>query len=194
MHLIPFLLLLLFSVLHSLLAAEKFKNALITRIPALKYSYRVLYNLIALGLYLPALGLQLADPGTLMVKESFALRVPAILLMVLGSWGICKAIMSYDAGEFIGWRIPAGKPQLQISGWNEKVRHPLYTALSVGLLGFLLYHPSAEQLLFVGIQGLYLGIGIRLEEAKLLALFGKEYADYRASVPMLIPRLIRQAR
>lgn len=194
MSLFPFLLLILFSVVHSLLAAEKFKKALLSGIPRLKSSYRILYNLIALGLYLPALGLHLAEPGRILIREMFIMHAIGILLMVLGAWGIWKAISSYDAGEFIGWRIPAGKPQLQISGWNEKVRHPLYTALSVGLLGFLLYHPSAEQLLFVGIQGLYLGIGIRLEEAKLLALFGKEYADYRARVPMLIPKCSWKAR
>jgi protein-S-isoprenylcysteine O-methyltransferase Ste14 len=189
MNLIPFLFLLLFALLHSLLAAEKFKSALLLRIPALNRTYRLLYNFIALALYLPALWLHLNEPGKMMVGQSFILMAVAVFLMAIGSWGLWKAFLAYDAGEFIGWRIPSGRPQLQISGWNAEVRHPLYSAMIVLLAGFLLQHLSVERLIFVGIHLIYLRAGIQLEEAKLLQLFGQEYANYRAKVPMLIPRL-----
>jgi protein-S-isoprenylcysteine O-methyltransferase Ste14 len=44
-------------------------------------------------------------------------------------------------------------------------------------------------LIVYAVLTLYVGIGIIFEERKLLREFGKEYADYKSTTPMLLPGL-----
>ena len=79
-----------------------------------------------------------------------------------------------------------------MSGPYGLVRHPLY-------IGWLLTFWSAPtmtaaHLLFAAGTTAYILLAIRWEERDLLAAYGRAYAEYRRSVPMLIPFLGRSRR
>jgi protein-S-isoprenylcysteine O-methyltransferase Ste14 len=50
---------------------------------------------------------------------------------------------------------------------------------------------TSDRLLFNVIWSAYVLAGLRLEERDLIALHGQAYRDYRARVPMLLPRVRR---
>ena len=95
--------------------------------------------------------------------------------------------------EFSGWRdwekpdYQEGLADLQIRGWNAKVRHPLYLASLLIFWGMVVFLPHQVMLLTAVISSLYLIIGIRLEERKLLEVFGEAYRKYQKEVPMIWP-------
>ncbi len=81
---------------------------------------------------------------------------------------------------------PAEPGTLIVTGLYRWVRHPLYTA---GLLLIWLTPVMTTSILALNLSlTLYIIVGSRLEERRLLAEFGQAYADYQAAVPGLIPR------
>ena len=96
---------------------------------------------------------------------------------------------AYDPGLFSGMtQIRTGIDEtvepLKTEGLLSYVRHPLYTATFL-LLWSLAF---SEAGLATAIWGsLYVLIGVRLEERKLIALYGEAYEAYRTKVPAFIP-------
>ena len=69
------------------------------------------------------------------------------------------------------------------------MRHPLYTA---GLVLIWLTPVMTSGVLGLNLAlSLYIAIGYRLEERRLVAEFGVAYLDYQARVPALFPRVVR---
>ena len=87
------------------------------------------------------------------------------------------------------WLYLKGKEYTQLQfatpSFYKYVRHPLY----VGLLLAFWSTPTmtATHLVFALMMTAYILIGIQLEERDLVDLYGQTYADYRRRVPMLIP-------
>jgi len=69
------------------------------------------------------------------------------------------------------------------------VRHPLYFATIILILGLFLLVPTEKMGLILVISYSYILIGYRLEESKLIAVFGPEYTTYQKRVKALIPYL-----
>jgi protein-S-isoprenylcysteine O-methyltransferase Ste14 len=67
------------------------------------------------------------------------------------------------------------------------VRHPLYLGVGLGLLGFWLLSPTGPRSVFVACNLVYVLVGTRLEERKLLSRFGAAYARYQQRVPQFLP-------
>ena len=99
--------------------------------------------------------------------------------------------------EALGWKGLVGYSELKPQGISQNlvihgpfrfVRHPAYlahTLMFVGLFlvtGFL----GTGVLALLDFVASYFAI-TRLEEKELVARFGKEYEDYRASVPKFLP-------
>ena len=83
----------------------------------------------------------------------------------------------------------AAAPEFRQPFLYKFVRHPLY-------LGFFLAFWSAPKmtaghLLLAAGMSVYMLIAIRYEERDLVAVFGKDYEDYRGRVGMLTPKLRR---
>lgn len=115
------------------------------------------------------------------------LIIPGVLLMFL-------ALRNYDLAEFSGtYQLKHnGDPISQLlntSGVNAYVRHPLYSASFLLLWGVFLVSPTSKVLCFSAIARLYLIIGTRLEEKKLIKAFGEEYVGYQNRVGRFIPKL-----
>ncbi len=84
---------------------------------------------------------------------------------------------------------PLGRSEpLVVAGPQKYVRHPLYLGVIVMVFGWAFY--GGYTFVLVGAVGVLLWFWLVLipfEEREMKALFGEEYADYVASVPMLIP-------
>ncbi len=181
--------------LHSLLADNRVKARLTKRL--IKQSwYRLTYNAIAVGGLGIIAGLFLATerhpvlPGLL---HTALFDVSGILLASAGLFIGYTAFKHYDTAEFLGFRNvqPEDAMQLNTRGWNAVIRHPLYLATYLMLWGWFLLSPYDSVLLLAVLGSIYLYVGAKLEERKLVEAFGDDYRDYQRLVPMLFPRFTK---
>ena len=185
-----------YYALHSTLATAWLKTRLSSRWPRLARFYRLIYNTMALGLFVLLMGYQMQLPAPLLWGGFRPLLLAGYLLLLGGVLLGLAALRGYNLAEFggwgylRGWKAPASTA-LQTGGLNAWVRHPLYSGLLLVLGGYVLVAPTLPRLIFAACSVLYVLVGARLEEQKLLVHFGTAYAHYRRQVPMLLPRLRR---
>ncbi len=179
-----------YFILHSLFAADGVKAAMSRILPA--RFYRVVYNLLATAMLAALLLLYFLVEKTPLWESNLPVSLLGAVPVLFGlSWTV-GAMKKYNMDEFLGLeqlRIDQ-KPQhtkLIIRGLNGKVRHPLYFGSLLIIWGFVLFLPTDAMLAFALISTIYLIIGSRLEEQKLVAQFGKAYLSYQKEVPMLLP-------
>lgn len=111
-------------------------------------------------------------------------RVVSTILIILGT--TLSASCLFQLGK--SFSIMAVSRELKTHGSYSIVRHPLYGAEVVMILGIILSHGS---LLAFGVGAVWLLLQVRraqFEESVLRKTF-PEYADYARRVPMLIPGL-----
>ncbi len=178
-----------FGVVHSLLASEAAKSLLR---PFLGRAYRLTYNV-------------LGAVSTILVFAFGAVLFPVPALFDLPDWflavqgtvfilGWCVMIIGarcYDTKRFAGVAqvVPGGSDDGDEEPLTTRcllayIRHPLYAA------GFLILWGGAvnELGLATAVWGsVYLWVGTKLEERRLLAMHGEVYAAYRSRVPAYIP-------
>lgn len=78
---------------------------------------------------------------------------------------------------------------LKINGIHKYVRHPLYLGTLLFIWGLFFIFPLLNNLIAAGAITIYVLIGIKFEEKKLLKEFGNVYAEYIKKVPGLIPKI-----
>lgn len=180
------LLWILYYFLHSLMASNWAKK-LVTGKKNLTRFYRLTYNVISfVGLVLLWIfsesqsGKPLFEIG--LKPLWLGLIIVSILLMYI-------AFKPYSTAEFLGFdtlRNPEifNKPgKLSVQGMNKWVRHPLYVTGALALIGYLLLNPHLNRIVYVGISLAYMWIGSRLEEKKLIDLYGTPYQEYLDKTP-----------
>ncbi len=181
----------LWGIVHSVLASMGFKNFFrgALRHGFMKF-YRLLYNLFAVISIIPVLYLMVTLPNS----SLYQVPAPWKYLMLAGQ-GISAlflfvTILQTNVLSFVGLRQLVEEEKtgnLVTTGFYGSVRHPLYT---FSLL-ILWLSPSITMNSFIVYVALtlYVLIGIVFEERKLLQEFGNEYAEYKSTTPMLLPRL-----
>ena len=180
---------LLWGLLHSLLASTKAKDLARRKLGAgFMRIYRLLYNVFAVLSFVPVLGVAALNPD----KSLYVVPLPWSGLMVLGEIlavvGLVTGFLQTDAWEFLGLRQlgESDKPsKLTTSGLYHYVRHPLYAAGLVFI--WLLPRMTVNVLVINASLTVYILVGVYFEERKLRREFGREYADYAAVTPTLIP-------
>jgi protein-S-isoprenylcysteine O-methyltransferase Ste14 len=178
--------LILYSVLHSLLAAPRIQQRLhgLVRPAAFRLFYNVLATLLLFVLWI-ATG---TDYPLLWDLHGW----PAILLRILQAAALLlflAALWPIDLLHFLGLRQLRGHIQeyggLVTSGVYALCRHPLYLSICV----FFSASPRMDLrwLVIVIWMWAYSFIGSIFEERRLAAQFGAAYLDYRRKCPRLLP-------
>ena len=185
-----------YYAIHSLLATESSK-AIANQWPPLGRYYRLLYNVVAVSMLFIVYRCYLLGEKTPLFERS-----PVLLFVGIGAatWGLYIAISAfkgYDKAEFFGYdalrKHAKPLPQtLLTTGWNARVRHPLYFATILVVWAAVLVFPNTAMLYASLVTTAYLYVGTRLEEQKLLRQFGHAYREYQDRVPMLIPTIGRR--
>lgn len=183
--------------IHSLLADDRIKSWFYSRLGKNRVYYRLGYNVLAVLLLGPLVYLQHLLPDRPLAEGGISPQAEMLggMSIVAGLVVGGLALGRYDLGEFSGLRQIKDQDEesatpLVVSGWNRWVRHPLYFALLLILAGYLLVGPSHQRLIIVIICCLYLYVGARLEERKLVRRYGAAYEDYQRRVSMLIPFIL----
>lgn len=179
---------LFYFTIHSLLASARVKAVAARNFPTLNRYYRLLYNLIAIVLFVLVLTLQKRQPQTAIFPQLEIIRWLSIGLVIAGGLVIFLSFRGYSVNEFLG--ITTSKsvsPQLNVRGLNSVVRHPIYLGTLIFLIGVFGYDPTVHSLIFVIIAVAYLFVGSALEERKLVQTFGRKYEEYRKSTPGIVP-------
>ena len=156
-------------------------------------AHRLVYNLFGLL----HLGVVLGT-GWRLLHGFPAFALPAVarpLLAITFLAGLIIPVVagrSYDLARFAGFaqlrrRVPdsaLATEGLATGGMNARVRHPLY----LGLLLVPWGRSTTPFALATAVYAtVYILVGIRFEEDKLLRLYGDPYAAYRKHVPKLLP-------
>lgn len=175
--------------LHSLLATDRVKAAVRRRWPEADRAYRLFYNGTALGLLPLPVFLTWQARGDLLWAWPGPWSVVADLLALLGVLGYVATFFVYDFGEFSGLgsagkAAPEDAPRLVISPLHRFVRHPWYF---FALLILWTRDMDPALLTAVIVTTLYLIVGSRLEEERLVRVHGERYRAYRRAVAGLVP-------
>ncbi|MEN7549009.1 isoprenylcysteine carboxylmethyltransferase family protein [Rapidithrix thailandica] len=170
--------------LHSLLASHKVKSW----VPLPSPYYRLAYSLIAI-ITLAPIALYLVSVPTIQLWSSHTLnRFFGLMLATYGIILIQRTFRYYSFKEFMGFKSELVDKHLITEGVFQYVRHPLYTATFLLSWGYVLYSPTLASLVSMIWINLYLLIGTKLEEKKLIEEFGNEYKEYQKNVPAFFPR------
>lgn len=180
-----------YFTVHSVLAGTTAKGWVARRLPRLMPVYRISYNAIALVL--------LAVPVTLLyrINGEYWWRWTGMLWWIANGAAILALIAFlwsaryYDSATFLGWRQfrnGLGRAEdpgpLQLSPFHRVVRHPWYF---LGLVILWTRDMNTPFLVSAIMITLYLWLGSRLEDRKLVYYYGEAYREYRKRVPALFP-------
>lgn len=179
-----------YYILHSVLAATSVKTFFKEKYGLTRY-YRLIYSLLVTILLAFILWYQYSFLSPLLWNIPL-LKLPAILLLIIpGGLIVFISIKKYFV-LLSGIRAVYEKApvhELKIMGIHRYVRHPLYTGTIMVVWGFYFIFPYLNNLIAVILLTLYVIVGIRFEEKKLIMEFGTHYLDYMKRVPALIPRM-----
>ncbi|HHH50678.1 MAG TPA: DUF1295 domain-containing protein [Saprospiraceae bacterium] len=177
----------LYYTLHSLLADNKIKAILIDGFIPKRY-YRIGFNIIAILLSIVMYWYYGQIKTSCLFENSFV-KYLGMAMFFTGLVVLVLAMKNYNLSEFIGTQYLKNGNQpvpekLRISGLNNYVRHPLYFATLLLLWGAFLFVRTDKLLIVAIVSTLYLLVGTRLEEQKLIKEFGDDYRTYQQNVPM----------
>jgi methanethiol S-methyltransferase len=178
----------IYFALHSLLAADRTKLIFKKLLGKAFIGYRIIYNLIALVGLLLLLIINGMNSSYYLLSTNNVTRYFSLMLATIGILILKAAFKQYQLKSFLGFRNDEYET-FKAEGILKHIRHPLYSATILFVIGFWLFIPTVASLVSACCVFIYLPIGITLEERKLIKKYGVDYEDYKRNVPALIPRL-----
>ncbi len=179
----------LYCSIHSLLASIIVKLYFKKKSEKFFRYYRLFYSIFAGATLVMLLMYQYSFQSVKLIQSLVVKYIAGFILVIPGLWIMLISIFKYfrllSGIRSLYEPVPAVK--LRIDGIHKYARHPLYTGTLIFTWGLFLIFPFLNNLIAVLVITLYVLIGIRLEEKKLLLEFGDSYKAYRSKVPMLIP-------
>lgn len=179
----------LYFTIHSILADYKIKKSIYKTSYINQHNYRIIFNLIAIGLLLPLVYFTFIVEDVFLIKSTMINRL-GIIITIIGVFFLIRAFMSFNLKEFFGFeqlQKNTNSNTLVVSGMYKYVRHPLYFALILIFAGIFCIIPTYKTLIINIIEIIYLIIGSALEENKLEAIFGEDYIKYKKTTKKLMP-------
>lgn len=183
------------GAMHSLLISPAWMRLVSSRLPGLCPWYRLGYNILAVLTILPLLFFKEALAGQTLFGWDGPLAAVRFVLLGAALWLFWAGAKVYDLGVVGGLAqlrsgcTFAGSPyaeKLRTTGILGRVRHPWYG----GALLFLWTRTGAfdaAELVTSLVLSLYVLVGARLEEQKLVHVHGQAYRDYQQTTPMFFP-------
>jgi protein-S-isoprenylcysteine O-methyltransferase Ste14 len=182
------------GVVHSALASHTVKGWLrrVAGAPAFDRLYRLAYNVFSLSSLYPIVAMLyiVADQPLYTIPSPWVYLT--VTLQALAAIMLISAVVQTGVADFLGlsqWYndTQSKPPTLMMDGWYSLVRHPLY--LGILVFAWLIPEMTVNRLALLVTFTLYILIGAWFEERKLLKDFGPAYAEYKARVPMLLPKI-----
>lgn len=184
----------LYCFFHSFLISIWFTNIL-TRLLKKYFSYyRMFYVLVSILLLIPLINYtSKIDSSAVSIYEFPVSIIRSVLFygsLLIFFWAF---FFNYDSLSFFGIRqvinrnkagLKPGSNEIKKNGLLGIIRHPMYLALII-----FLWCQTYRMLDIVvnTLLTIYVLIGTRLEERKLVLEYGDAYKKYQLEVPMLIP-------
>ncbi|UII22778.1 methyltransferase family protein [Fulvivirga ligni] len=174
--------------IHSAMASGKVSSYAMDKLGISFKSYRMTYNVIAtVGLlFLLFYNATISSPK--LIPLTNLVKYISLFMAGVGVIIINVSFRQYSARGFLGLQEESYQ-RLQTGGILAHIRHPLYTATILIVLGYFLYDSRLANLVTAVCVLVYLPIGIYFEEKKLIKTYGDEYLDYKERVPSLIPSI-----
>lgn len=180
--------------LHSYLISISFTKLMVRLLKQYFAFYRLFYVLISLVLLIPLINYSSQLNDAVIFKYSPALSVFRYVLisasLLMFFWAF---FFNYDSLSFFGIRqiLKSGRTKsteepvaLKRNGLLGIMRHPMYMALIVYLWCQTF---RISDMVINLVLTIYIIVGTKLEEKKLVLEFGETYIKYQQEVPMLIP-------
>lgn len=172
---------------HSVLAGEKIKSgAQKVMGTGFKY-YRFIYSTISTVGLIVLLFYGATIPANYFMERTEILRYISLMFSTFGVMTIRLAFKQFGFKSFIG--VSGESQAFRRDGILNRVRHPIISGVILITVGYFLFLPNMPSLISSMCIFLYLPIGLRLEESKLIEAFGDEYRNYKKEVPAIFPRL-----
>ena len=190
-HIILVLLWVMFSVLHSLFANEKWKKKVQIVLKKNYKFYRIVYSFFALITLAIVVTYNFSMQSFLLWNVNIIEQVIAVACML--SCGTIMLLFSrkffFDLSGADVFQKKQLSRELIKTDLYKYVRHPLYSATLGFVWSIFLYSPLFSNLISCICITAYTIAGIYLEEKKLVYEFGDNYISYRSQTPMLIPKI-----
>lgn len=183
-----------YCALHSYLISIRFTNLMGRLLKKYYAFYRLFYILISVLLLIPLLNYSAQFESEVIITYTPVLSFIRYVLttgsLLLFFWAF---FIDYDSLSFFGIRqiLNFGKQaktdsanEIKKQGLLGVMRHPMYLALIIYLWSQT--HRMCDVVANT-ILTIYVIIGTKLEEDKLILEFGDSYIAYQHEVPMLIP-------
>lgn len=181
----------LYYVLHSVFASLSVKHWMKRNFTRFFPFYRLTYNAFSLISFMLILLHKRTIPDPLILTLPLWVGWIGVLFLVIGTSVLVVALKNYSFTEFAGFipmtEFSPSKHELKVTGLNAWVRHPLYFATMLLLIGYLFISFTWNTLTFCCISFIYLLIGVALEEKKLVLMYGDQYRAYQKRVKKLLP-------